>query len=241
VERLQPAEIARLLDALPYLHAAELLTLISDPRAADTLEAMSPQRQKQVFLELDDDQANRLLALMAPENAADLLGCLDTARAERYLGGLPEPQHGLVVELLRYPDDTAGGIMTNDVVMAPGQRSVREARELLREQLREPDFVYYVWVVNNLEERQLLGEVTLRRLLVARDEQRLEEAMRPVATTIDPLLPAAEAARQVAERQLAALPVVTREGRLLGAITADAAFLTIAPASVRGEAPRVFS
>jgi hypothetical protein len=62
ITRLQAAEIARLLDALPYLHAAELLTLIPDPIAADALEAMTMERQLQVIQVVDPEQAVRLLA-----------------------------------------------------------------------------------------------------------------------------------------------------------------------------------
>jgi hypothetical protein len=57
IERLPPGEIARLSDAVPYLHAAELLTLLPDPIAADLFEVMSPERQLQVFEELDEDKS----------------------------------------------------------------------------------------------------------------------------------------------------------------------------------------
>lgn len=76
VERLQPGQIAALLDALPYLHATELLTLLPDPLAARTLEEMSPARQLQVFLDLEEGQAQRLLELMVPERATELLNGL---------------------------------------------------------------------------------------------------------------------------------------------------------------------
>lgn len=141
ITRLPPGEIARLTDLLPYLHAAELITLLPDPIAADTLEAMSPERQLQVFEELDEPQAIRLLALMAPDVAADLVGRLQTDTARRYLGVLAKPQSERIIELLRYPEDTVGGLMTNDVVFAEGNLTVAEARRALRERLKEPDFV----------------------------------------------------------------------------------------------------
>jgi hypothetical protein len=122
ITRLQPAEIARLADALPYLHAAELLTLIPDPIAADTLEVMTTDRQAQVIQVLDEEQAVRLLALMAPDAAADLFGSLKPERARCLLLQLPMEQRQLIVDLLRYPDDTAGGIMTNQLVCVPMSR-----------------------------------------------------------------------------------------------------------------------
>jgi Mg/Co/Ni transporter MgtE len=79
IKRLPPGEIAGLCSSLPYLHAAELLTLHPDEIAADTLTAMLSDRQVQVFGELEDEQAIRLLARMSANDAAiepsDFCGC----------------------------------------------------------------------------------------------------------------------------------------------------------------------
>lgn len=241
ITRLQPSEIARLLDALPYLHAAELLTLIPDPLAADTLEVMTSERQTQVIQVLDEDQAVQLITLMAPEAAADLLGWLKLDRAERLLLEVPEPQRALIVDLLRYPDDTAGGIMTNQLVCVPASLRVGEARHSLKERIRAPDFAQYLYVVDTEDERHLEGVVSLREFAVADDALLIGALMNPQVTSIDALEPAADAARRVAEQHLAALPVTSHDGRLLGAITVDAAMALIAPASWRDQAPRVFS
>jgi CBS domain-containing protein len=240
VERLQPVEIARLVDAMSYVHAAELLTLIPDHVAADALESMGPDRQLQVFEELGEQQAARLLALMAPSMAADLVGRLPPELAQRYLEALPEEQRTRLLVLLQFPPDTAGGIMTNDVIAAPGHLTVGQARIALREQLRAPDFVYYVYVIEDEASARLKGVLTLRDFAIADDDQRLDQVMNPRLVTVDPLESAAVAARRVAERDFAALPVVDRQGQLLGAVTVDAAMAVIAPAW-RGEAPRVFS
>jgi CBS domain-containing protein len=241
VASLQPSEIARLLDAVPYLHAAELLTLISDNFAADTLEVMKPERQTQVFEELDEDQALRLLALMASELAADLLGRLQPERAQHFLEALPVERRMLIIDLLRYPEDTAGGIMTNQVVTITGDLTVAEARRAIRSELRGPDFVYYVYVLDDPESRHLEGVVTLRDLLVRDEDERIADVMQRAVATLEPLMPAEAAARRVADQHLAALPVVSQDRRLLGAVTADAALLTISPPSMSGEEPRVFT
>jgi CBS domain-containing protein len=241
VASLQPSEIARLLDALPYLHAAELLTLISDDFAADTLEVMKPERQTQVFEELDEEQAQRLLALMAPEHAADLLGRLQPERAERALAVLPEKRRAAIVDLLRYPTETAGGIMTNQLVTVTADMTIDQARRAIRDELREPDFVYYVYVLDDPEARRLQGVLTLRDLLVRDEDERVCDVMQRDVDTLDPLMPAEAAARRVADQHLAALPVVGQDRRLLGAVTADAALLTISPPSMSGEEPRVFT
>ncbi len=241
VQGLPPAEIARLADALPYLHAAELLTLLPDPIAADALEVMTPERQLQVFEELNDDQASRLLTLMAPDAAADLVGHLLPDAAQRQLAYLPDERQRRVLELLSFPEDTAGGIMTNDIVVAPAEETVAQVRPLLAQQMTTPDFVYYVFVVDNLEARKLRGILTLRDLLLAKEDQRLRELMYANPLTAGPLEPAVTAARRLIDAHFAALPVVGVGGRLLGAVTVDAAMAQVAPKSWRDQAPRVFS
>jgi Mg/Co/Ni transporter MgtE len=202
---------------------------------------MKPERQTQVFEELDDDQGLRLLALMAPDLAADLLGRLQPERAQHLLDALPIERRALIIDLLRYPEDSAGGIMTNQVVTVTGDLTVGEARRAIRDELREPDFVYYVYVLDNPEARRLEGVVTLRDLLVRDEDERIGDVMQRFVATLEPLMPAAEAARRVADQHLAALPVIGQDGRLLGAVTADAAVAQIVPATWREQAPRVFS
>ncbi len=146
ITRMPPGEIAQLTNFIPYLHAAELLTLLPDPLAVKTLEVMPIERQLQVFEELEEEQAVRLLALMAPDAAADLIGRLQTDWMKRYLEKIPRPQSQRIVELLRYPADSVGGIMTNDVVYLPADLTVAEAREQLRERFLYTDFVYLIWV-----------------------------------------------------------------------------------------------
>ncbi len=133
------------------------------------------------------------------------------------------------------------GIMTNDVVVMPAHLSVSKARRLLRQRLREPDFVYFVYVVDDDERRHLLGVVSLRELLVAEDPRPLAELLETHLITLDPLESAGSAARRVVESGLVALPVVSPEGRLLGAVTFDAAVARVAPASWAEQMPRVFS
>lgn len=241
IARLPAGEIAHLSEAMPYLHAAELLEMLPDHLAADVLEMMTSERELQVFEELDEERAVRMLALMAPDAAVDLIGHLNIDDSKRYLEALSEPQRGRLIELLRYPEDTVGGVMTNDVIFAPAGLTRKEARESLRERLKEADFTYFLYVVDDEENRRLQGVISLRQLVIAEDEQRLEEFMNPYVTTLDPLEPARIAADRVLSSHLAALPVVGDQGRLIGIMTIDAAVAEAAPQSWTARAPKIFS
>ena len=242
ITRLPPGEIALLTNQIPYLHAAELLILLPDALAADTLEAMLPERRLQVFEELDEEQAKRILTLMAPDTAADLLARLNVEEMRRHLHALPKRKSERIVELLRYPEDTVGGIMTNDVVSVARSLTVAEAREALREKLKEPDFVFYVYVVESEESQKLCGLLSLRNLIAEEDDVKLEEIMDPFVSTLNPLDAGVTAAYRVIDSGLAAMPVVGREGRLVGVVPVDVAIEQIAPGGRRAAGQlRIFS
>lgn len=241
VTKLPAGEISYLTSQLPYLHAAELLMLLPDSIAINTLEAMTRRRQLQVFEELDEERALCLLKIMAPDVAADLLGRVQTETMLRYLKLLPKIQSDRIVQLLQYPEDTVGGIMTNDIVFASMRLTIAEARKTLRERLKEPDFVYLIFIVGDEQTKQQRGVVPIRDLLTCDDEKTLEEIMDTRVPMLKATDGADKAAHQVIESQLAALPVVAPDGNLLGAVTVDAAVLQVAPESWGSQAPRIFS
>jgi magnesium transporter len=242
IERLPPGEIALLSAALPYLHAAELLMLLPDELAADVLEFMRPERQLQVFEELSHERALRLLALMRPDAATSLLGRLHPDAARKFLRQLPEEQSGRLIELLRYPENTVGSIMTNDFAFVRADLTVEEAREELRERLKKPDFAYLVYVVEDEETRKLCGVISLRQLIIADEDQTIRDIMDEYVSTLQPLEPAQPAAYRVLSAHLAAMPVVGRERSLIGVVTIDAAFARTNSAGWGGQTtPRVFA
>ena len=241
ITHLPPGEIALLASTLPYLHAAELLELLPAQLAADTLEVMSLERQLQVFEELDENSALQILQHMAPDIATDILGRVETELTRYYLNRLSRKSAELIVDLLRYPENTVGGIMANDVVTLSPTLKVHEAHIILREKLKEPDFVYFLYVVDEEAPHKLRGVLSLRQFVMAEEHQTIAEIMNPYLITLSPLDSPQEAGYRLLNSQLAALPVVGSEGQLLGRVTIDAAVSQVAPSSWRAQAPRVFS
>lgn len=240
ITRMPPGEIAQLINYLPYLHSAELITLLPDFKAVKTLEVMPIARRLQVFEELETEQALRLLTLMAPDAAADLVGLLQTDMMSKYLERLPQKQSERIIELLRYPEDTVGGIMTNDIVYLPGHFTVAEARRRMRERFSQTDFIYLIYIIKDDEKRVLTGVISLRSLFNEDDECKLEDIMDPYITTLRSIDDVNEAAYRVVDSQLPAMPVVGLNKELVGAVTIDAAIMQIAP-TTSAEALRIFS
>lgn len=241
IARLPPGEISLLTSSLTYLHAAELLVLLPDELAADVFEFMPPDRQVQVFEELNDEQSFKLLTLMKSNAVTSLLSRIDSDAARTFLRQLPATQSERLIELLRYPEDTVGGIMTNEFVAVRADLSVKQAREGLKERLEKTDFAYLIYVVEDEKERRLCGVISLRELLIADDEKYINEIMDEYVTTVQPLEPAREAAYRLLNTHLAAMPVVNHEGNLLGVVTFDAAVAQINPTGWNGQSPRVFT
>jgi CBS domain-containing protein len=241
IKRLPPGDIAGLCSSLPYLHAAELLTLLPDAVAAETLAAMAADRQVQVFGELEDEQALGLLSRIKANDAVHLLRRLTVESTKRFLKGLPKARSEKLVELLRYPEATVGGMMTNDMVVLALDQTVREARLKLRERLKQTDFTHFLYVVESEANPLLQGTTSLQDLMVAEDERRLHEIMNIYITTLDPLEPADAGAYRVLNSHLAAMPVIGREKQLLGIVTVDAAVMQVAPHSWTVQAPKIFS
>ena len=103
----------------------------------------------------------------------------------------------------------------------------------MRERLKEPDFIFLIYVVDDETTRHLRGVISVRCLLTCDDDKRLDEVMDPYIVAFQPLEPAREAAYRLINSDLAAMPVVGKQGQLLGAVTVDAAVSQVAPESWR--------
>ncbi|CAN5607056.1 hypothetical protein BH18ACI3_BH18ACI3_13840 [soil metagenome] len=241
INRLPAGEIARLADYVPYLHAAELLKLLPDAKAAGVLQAMSVERQLQVIEELDEDEAVDLLSRMSPDLATDLCGRLHVDTMRRYVTKLPPDRREKVIELLRYPEDTVGGAMNNDLVVLPASMKAEEAQSNVKERIKNVDFIALVFVVDEEPDRKLRGSITLRELLSADPDSRLEDLMDPYIETLDAYGSAADAAYRVVSGQLEAMAVTDNHGKLIGALTIAAAIALLVPRSSGLTQLRVFS
>ena len=145
-----------------------------------------------------------------------------------------------VAELLPYEDDTAGGLMTTEFVTLPRDLTVGEALARLREMAETPNMIYYLYVVEGEGSWQLVGVIALRSLILANPTAPLAEVMRSEFQRAHPDDAANEAAHQIAEYNLLALPVVDETGDILGIITVDDAMELLLPKDWRQRLPRLF-
>jgi magnesium transporter len=241
INRLPAGEIARLADYVPYLHAAELLSLLPDEKAADVLQAMTLDRQLQVIEELAEGEAVGLLERMSTDLATDLIGRLHVDTMRAYLGKLSADRRNKIIELLRYPENSVGGVMTNDIAVVSAELTAGEAQARVNEQVKRLDFISLVFVVDEEPDGKLRGSVSLRDLLATDADKNVVDLMDPYVATLDPFESAGDAAYRIVSGQLQAMPVVNASGRLIGAMTISSAISQLVPASSGLQGVRVFS
>ncbi len=183
--------------------------------AAGVLEDLASERP---------DLAAHLLEEMAPDDATDLLQEVDEATRSRILASVPHGSAARIRELLEYPEDTAGGMMTTDYLAVRQEMTVAEAVEAIRR--ADPgDDTTYAFVIDR--RGHLEGTVSLRRLLLSGPAARIGEIVESRFDALSPELDREQVAREFAKYDHLVLPVVDRLGRLLGIVTVDDVIDTI--------------
>jgi CBS domain-containing protein/sporulation protein YlmC with PRC-barrel domain len=235
---LHPADIADIAHELSPEERAAVLEALEDEVAADAVEEMHPSFQAALIGDLPDGKAAELLSNMSPDDAADLLADLPEERRRTLLALMEKDDREDIIELLTYPERSAGGIMTTDFVHVAPDITAAQAIERLREQEPEAETVYYIYVIDKGE--HLLGVVSLRDVLVAPPEKRVRDFM-----TADPVAVRTDAGQEevthlIAKYNLLALPVVDDQNVLHGIVTVDDAIDLVLPLAWKKRLPRIF-
>jgi magnesium transporter len=154
---------------------------------------------------------------MEPDQAADLLGDLPPEQATRLLAEMEDAEE--VRPLLGYPDETAGGLMTTSYIALRRHTMAEQAIDFLRQVKPEADIPYYLYVVDR--HKRLIGVVGLRELVIADAKTVMETIMDPEVIHVTVGIDQEEVAQTMKRYDLANLPVVDEQHRLLGVITHD--------------------
>jgi CBS domain-containing protein/sporulation protein YlmC with PRC-barrel domain len=219
LRKLRPQQLARILAELSKQEGAEVLAALDDEQAADTLEELSTDQQAQLLSAMSVEQAADLIEEMEPDEAADVLARVPAPRAEELLHEMEAHESAAVRKLLEYDPDSAGGVMTTNVLTIAPDQAVADALRVYTTQEDAPDFAYYFFVVE--EEERLVGVLSMRQVLMAAPGAEVREVMTKEPVAVDPEDDPQRVAETIAEYNLLAIPVVDEQGRFLGAITVD--------------------
>jgi magnesium transporter len=236
---LHPADLATIIDQLAPRDRAGVLASLDDEAAADAIEEMEPDTQVEVLEDLEPARAADILEEMSPDDAADLVADLSESARDEILALMEREEAAEVRELLGYPEDTAGGIMTTEFVAVPATLTAAETIDRLRELEPDAETIYYVYVTD--DEGRLVGVLSLRDLIVAPPDTAISEVMIREPVAVGALADQDEVAEVVAHYNLLAVPVVDDDGRLAGIVTVDDAIDTVLPTAWKKRLPRLFA
>ena len=234
---LHPADLADIIDQLAPRDRAGVLASLDDEAAADVFEEMEPETQVEVLEDLDPARAADILEEMSPDDAADLVADLSDESREEILALMERGEAEELGELLAYPEDTAGGMMTTEFVTLPASLTGAQAIDRLRELEPDAETIYYVYVVD--DEERLVGVLSLRDLIVSKPDTAIADVMIAEPVTVGALADEDEVAEIVAHYNLLAVPVVDASGHLVGIVTVDDAMDAILPDAWRKRLPRL--
>jgi CBS domain-containing protein len=220
--KLHPAQIADLVEAASRREGEEIIQAVGDDDReleADVFEELDDQHQREFLEDKPDGEIAEILARMAPDDAADVVGELDEDRREPVLTLLPVSHRIKVRALLGYDPAEAGGLMSPDFVLLGGATTAAEALDAVRSSPIAPELLTSVFVCS--QAGSLEGSVPVAALLRAEAGQRLDGVFKHET----PCLPAdasfEEVARQMADYNLTSIPVADENQRMIGVVTVD--------------------
>lgn len=220
LHELPPTDIADIMQQLEPGDREQLISQIDDETLADTLPHLEEDMQAEVLLAVGDARASDIVEMMPPDEAADALGELSEEQAERILNLMEPGEAEDVRELLRYDEDTAGGLMTTEYIALPEEMTANEAINELRILApHDAETVYYVYVTD--ADGHLKGVLSLRDLLTSAEDLPIGAIMNDevIGARVDD--DQETVARLFTRYHLLALPVVDDGGVLRGIVTVD--------------------
>ena len=219
VSMLAPPDLAVYFDDLPREYKIRFFRLMPKSLAANTFVEMDSEHQEYLINSFTDNELSEVLSELYLDDTVDIIEEMPAVVVKRIVKNSSRENRSLINQLLRYPGDSAGSIMTTEYVRLKGEMTVEDALKHIRKVAIDKETVYTCYITDS--KRQLLGFVTVKQLLLAPLDTMIsdiyEENVIFVKTTDD----REEAAQKFNKYGLIAMPVVDNEMRLVGIITFD--------------------
>ncbi len=233
-ELIEDKKVSQLHEKLENINSADFPTLFEELDEEETIviyRLLSKEKASEVFAELDSDVQEALINALTDkelksimdqlfmDDATDLIEEMPANVVKRILKNINSENRKIINELLKYPEDSAGSIMTVEFVDLKENMTVQEAFERIKKIGLKKETVYNCYVTD--EKRKLRGTVELKDLLVSEREELIKDIMDTNTITITTIMDKEEVAKKFDKYNFIALPVVDKEERLVGIITID--------------------
>jgi magnesium transporter len=221
LNELHPADLAEVFKEINADERSRCFSLLDIETAGDLLDELEVSLQTELFSQLTLDQILEILELMPNDAVVDLLlGVLPKDQAKLIIKKLPDKESEQLMELMKYPENTAGGIMTTEYLKLISDMTIEQTVEYLRMRAgAENTSFYYLYVVNRND--KMVGVVGLRELITSPPYITIEEIMNPEVITVNVNDDQEEVAKLMQKYNFLLIPVVDDENKLKGIITWD--------------------
>ncbi|HEY0826481.1 MAG TPA: magnesium transporter [Bacilli bacterium] len=219
IDELQPYDIAAIYRNLPEKHHPKFILMLEPKQIAVLIQELDIPLQVEMLQLLGVEKSSSIMNLMEKDDLADLLNGLSEERIAQFLSAMKKEESQYIQDLMSYPPDSAGGLMTNRFVSIYYSYTVREAVEKLKAYAEIAESINYLYVLN--EAKQLVGVVSYRDLLLAEMNDLISAIMyeRVISVPVD--MDQEDVARTIQRYDFISVPVVDNQNHLLGIITVD--------------------
>ena len=220
LEGLHPADIAELYQNLNLKEAEFLYDLLDEDTAAEVLMQLDEDDRRKLLRDMPAEEIASHIDHLDTDDAVDIIQELDEEDREEILAHIDDvEQAGDIIDLLKYDEDTAGGIMGKEMIVVNQEWSMPECIKQMRMQAEEIDELYNIYVVDN--DNRLKGIFPLKTMITHPSVSKIKHVMEVDPVSIKDDAPIEDVARDFEKYDLVAMPVVDSIGRLVGRITVD--------------------
>ena len=220
LEEMHPADIAELYNNLDLEDFDYLFKLLDEEKRADVLMELDEEDRLKILSEMPAEEIAKQIDHLETDDAVDLIQQLDKDEREEVISPIDDvEQAGDIIDLLKYDEDTAGGLMGTEMIVVNENWSMPECIRQMRMQAEDMDEIYYVYVVDN--DYKLRGTLPLKMMLTHPSVSKIKHVMEEEPPSVKADTPIDEVALDFEKYDLVAMPVVDSIGRLLGRITVD--------------------
>ena len=216
---MNASDIAALFEDVPEAKLPLLFRLLPKELAAETFVEMEPEAQELLIQGFSDNELKEVVDELYVDDAVDIVEEMPANVVKRILKQADPEMRKMINEILKYPDDSAGSIMTTEYVSLRPDMTAEEAIKRIRRTGVDKETIYTCYVTD--KNRKLIGMISLRTLLLCEDDDVLEEVMEPNVISVNTLEDQESVAQMMAKYDWAAMPVVDQENRLVGIVTVD--------------------
>lgn len=216
---LHAADIAELIDNLDEEDRLRLFSLLEVDKASEVILELSDTSREQLIEDLSNEELTDIIEEMDSDDAADLIAELSDEQAKAVLDAIEPDESEEVKELLKYPEDSAGGIMQSELVSVRRGATINDAFQAVAEAKDDIENIYDIFVVE--DDNRLIGAVPLQRLITTKRFTPVVDLIDQDIVSVTADMDQEEVARLFKKYDLVSVPVIDAGKKLLGRITID--------------------